>query len=335
MTGPWRPLPASLGALFTVSEANARGIGRGRLRLSDVERLFPGAYGRVGTGILRHAEDAKLLHERELWRRRQLRAARAYGMIMRPTQFFSGLTAAVILGLPVPQRSSEDIEVASFAPDHPPRMVGVRGRKISRHLVTVTTYRGFRVTSPASTWVMLAGELELEDLVALGDAVLRHPRIGGTTRFERPPLATAASLNAEIRRGRRVGLASARRALPLLTTKSASAPESHLHLRFREWGLPDPALDHDVFDAAGQFLGCTEIAYPEFKVAFEYEGDHHRVSQKQWDRDIEKARDYTAAAWITIRVTAHLLYTTPEDLRRIAESTLRARGWRPRKRAAV
>lgn len=176
---------------------------------------------------------------------------------------------------------------------------------------------------------MLAGELEMPDLVALGDAVLHHPRIGGTTRLERPPLATAATLTAEISRGRRIGLTAARRAVPLLTTRSASAPESHLRLRLREWGLPDPALDHDVCDATGRFLGCTEIAYPEFNVAFEYEGDHHRVSRKQWDRDIEKARDYTAAGWITIRVTAHLLYTAPGELRRIAESTLRSRGWRP------
>lgn len=175
---------------------------------------------------------------------------------------------------------------------------------------------------------MLAAELDQPDLVALGDAVLRHPRIGGTHRFERPPRAIAADLQTEIGRGRRIGLDAARHALPLLTTQSASAPESHLRIRLREWGLPKPALDHDVFDADGQFLGCTEIAFPEFKVAFEYEGDHHRVSRKQWDRDIEKARDYTAAGWITIRVTASLLYTTPEDLRRIAESTLRSRGWR-------
>lgn len=248
---------------------------------------------------------------------------------MRPNQCFSGPTAAVILGLPVPPRKSEDIEVASVTPHHPPRMVGVRGRKISQHLVTVTTHRGFRITSPASTWVMLAAELELADLVAAGDAVLRCPRIGGTTRYERPPLATAASLNAEISRGRRVGLTSARRALPLLTTQSASAPESHLRMRLREWGLPKPALDHDVYDAAGKFLGCTEIAYPDFMVAFEYEGDHHRVSRKQWERDIEKARDYSASGWITVRVTAHLLYTTPDELRRIAESALRSRGWCP------
>lgn len=269
------------------------------------------------------------LHRTELWRRRQLRRAYAFQKVMGPHLFFSGRTAALIWGLPVPPSTSSDIDVACRYPGQTPRIAGVRCQRVRTHLVTVTTHRGFRVTSPASTWVMLAAELELSDLVALGDAVLHRPRIGGTTRLERPPLATAAALSTEIGRGRRIGLAAARRALQLLTTQSASAPESHLRLRLREWALPEPFLDLDVRDATGQFLGCTEIAYPEFKIAFEYEGDHHRVSKAQWDRDIEKARDYTAAGWITIRVTAHVLYTTPEELRRIAEATLRSRGWRP------
>ena len=269
------------------------------------------------------------LHPSELWRRRQLRRAYAFQKVMGQHLFFSGRTAALIWGLPVPPSTSSDIDVACKYPGQTPRIAGVHCHRVRQDLVTVTTHRGFWVTSPASTWVMLAAELEMPDLVALGDAVLHRPRIGGTTRLERPPLATAAALNAEISRGRRIGLATARRALPLLTTQSASAPESHLRLQLQQWGLPKPTLDHDVRDAPGQFLGCTEIAYPEFKVAFEYEGDHHRVSKTQWDRDIEKARDYTAAGWLTIRVTAHLLYTTPGELRRIAESTLRSRGWRP------
>ena len=246
---------------------------------------------------------------------------------MRPGQFFSGLTAAVILGLPVPRCDSDDIEVAACAPHHPPRMVGVRGRKINEHLVTVTSCGDLPISTAASTWVMLAAELELPDLVALGDAVLRRVRRAGTSRLERPPHATELDLATEIARGRRAGVATARLALSLMTAQSASAPESHLRLRLREWGLPKPTLDHDVFDETGRLIGCTEIAYPELQVAFEYEGDHHRVSTQQWNRDIEKVRDYTSAGWLTVRVTAQLLYAQPEKLRGIAEAALRSRGW--------
>lgn len=326
MTGPRATLPRSLGPLFTVAEARLHGVGRGRLRASDVEPLFPGVYGAIDGSAIPIAERS-VSSSQAAWRRDHLRRVLAFAKVMRSTQCFSGVTAAVILGLPLPPQTAADIEVGSYAPTHAPRVVGVRGRKLHPALVSTVTHRGLCVTSPPSTWVMLAAELALPDLVALGDAIVRRPRIPGTARLERQPLATLDDLRAEIDRGRRPGLAAARRALPLLSRHSASAPESHLRLRLREWGLPDPALDVDVRDASGRLLGCTEIAYPEFRVAFEYEGDHHRVSRAQWDRDIDKARDYTAAGWITVRVTARLLYATPERLRRIAEATIRSRGW--------
>ncbi len=289
--------------------------------------MFRGAYARAGSVPSEEDEGGGVLHPRERWRRRQLHRADAYRRIMLSHVFFSGRTAAAICDLPVPPRPTDDIEVACVVPGQAPRVRGVLSARVREHLVSTTTHRGFRVTSPPSTWVMLAADLALPDLVALGDAVIRRPRIAGTSRLERQPFATLEDLHAEIDRGRRPGLVAARRALPLLSPHSASAPESHLRLRLREWGLPDPALDVDVRDASGRLLSCTEIAYPEFRVAFEYEGDHHRVSRAQWDRDIEKAREYTAARWITVRVTARLLYATPERLRGIAEATLRSRDW--------
>lgn len=36
----------------------------------------------------------------------------------------------------------------------------------------------------------------------------------------------------------------------------------------------------------------------------EYEGDHHRTDRRQWDYDVRRYEDLTAAGFVVIRVTA-------------------------------
>lgn len=118
--------------------------------------------------------------------------------------------------------------------------------------------------------------------------------------------------------------------LPLISPHSASAPESHLRLQLGRWRLPAVSLDHDVYASNGRLLGCSEFAYPEYRVALEYEGDHHRTLTSQWDRDIEKHRDYARAGWDAIRVTSRLLHRRPDDLHAQIREALGERGWRAR-----
>lgn len=96
-----------------------------------------------------------------------------------------------------------------------------------------------------------------------------------------------------------------------------------------EWGFPQPALDYDVYDHRGTLLGASEIAFPEYRVALEYEGDHHRIEQRQWNRDIAKYEAYARAGWHPVRVTASLLYRPHSPLRSNIATTLSQRGWLP------
>ena len=242
---------------------------------------------------------------------------------------FSHATAAVIHGLPIPARNDDHIDIASVESGHPPRMTGVRGRYLNSACIELTVVAGLPVPSPADVWAMLGAELSLPDLVALGDAVIRRPRIPGTRRLERPPYATCDDLAAIVERVQRRGNAALRQVLPLLATGSASAPESHLRLLLMEWGVPEPALDYDVYDGAGRFLGASEFAFPQYRLALEYEGAHHRVRTRQWNRDIDKYHAYEAAGWGVIRVTASLQYTRTRELRSRVETALRQRGWTP------
>lgn len=326
MVRPPARLPAELGEVFTYSEALAAGVNRGRLQRADIERVAQGLY-RLKRSAAEESAPRADEHPAQSWRRRQLERAGMVWRLLPDDVFFCGYTAAVIWGLPVPPSGSDDLEIAVLTPCRPPIRSGMRSSTFSRHLVSSTLHDGFRVIAPASLWCTLGPRLTHDALVALGDALIREARVPGTHRLEAPPLTTRARLEATVRTGRRPGLVRLREALPLLSTQSASPPETHLRLRCREWGLPVPALDFDVRNAHGRLLGASELAFPEFRVALEYEGDHHRTSVRQWNRDIEKQQAYAAAGWTMIRVTARMLYREPNRLRAVLLQAFRDRGW--------
>lgn len=68
----------------------------------------------------------------------------------------------------------------------------------------------------------------------------------------------------------------------------------------RQAGLPEPVLDYDVLDRYGRFLGCSELAYPELKIAIEYESDGH-LTRSQLQRDIDKYQLYAEAGMYSRR----------------------------------
>lgn len=183
------------------------------------------------------------------------------------------------------------------------------------------------MSDPASTWAMLAPSLGRNAAVALGDAVIREVRIPGTVRLERPPHAGLRDLEDLARTSRRPGGPMLRRILPLLSPHSASPPESDLRLLLQEWRLPRFELDHDVLDSEGRLAGCSEFAFPRYRLAVEYEGRGHLYDAHQWDRDIEKYRRYEQLGWEAIRVTAELLYRRPEQLHGQILEALHRRGW--------
>lgn len=304
------PLPEAFGSGFSAAQARAAGVGARRLSQNDVIRVASGLYLRDSSG----APEGAAEHQAAAWRRLQLEHALALGACLRSGVFFSGRTAAVLWELPVPADPRPALEVSCFAPSRAPRRAGLLAHKVEPHLARVVEHRGVMVTDPVSTWAMLAHRLAIPDGIALGDAVIRAPRIPGTARLKRPPLAGLEDL-ASAAILRRPGADRLRAMIPLLSTQSASAPETHLRLLIREWGLPEPQLDHDVYDSTGRLLGCSEIVFPRYRLAMEYEGGHHLTDARQWNRDIDKYSDYAAAGWETLRVTASLLYQQRPSLR--------------------
>jgi very-short-patch-repair endonuclease len=91
-------------------------------------------------------------------------------------------------------------------------------------------------------------------------------------------LVTPAQLDAAIERAprgwRRPGVPALCEALEAWTgpIQPESPAEARLVRRLAEWGLPEPVLQHVVRHPAGGFVARLDIAWPEHRVALEYDG---------------------------------------------------------------
>ncbi len=81
--------------------------------------------------------------------------------------------------------------------------------------------------------------------------------------------------------------------------------------------LPPPIAQFDVRGAAGQFIARVDFAWPDAKVAVEYEGMWHGQPQ-QVAPDRRRLNELTAAGWTVVLVTAADLRDRVQVIARIA-----------------
>ena len=146
-------------------------------------------------------------------------------------------------------------------------------------------------------------------------------------RWPREPVArmhkaeTLVAVAAE-RTGKR-GATALRMALGLMRPKVKSPGETALRLVLHRGGLPEAALNVDVFEGR-VWLGQPDLVYWQAKVAVEYEGDYHRVSKTAFENDILRRERFADAGWHMIRVTSGDLNLRPQELiARVARWVLR------------
>lgn len=301
-----RPLPPHLGDAFGRARALAAGVSPGRLRTRDLERPFHGARLAHPDAAKDSGEGIELPRTPDEEKRARLQhRARAYAEVMGAHAFFIGLTAAALWGAPLPDDfdPEADLEVGTVYPHRAPRGRGVRARQVRPHLVTTRVRDGLRVASPASTWALLGGELDGRWLVILGDYFVRIPRGPGGRPRPRDQLTTPERLRAAAsepqRRHRRILQA----ALADVRVGSFSRLETEYRLDAAAAGLPEMELDVEIRDAKGHLLGIADGVHRRYRVLVEIEGDHHRTSRRQWNRDIERLAAFAAENWEVIRVT--------------------------------
>ncbi|UOZ11763.1 endonuclease domain-containing protein [Amycolatopsis sp. WQ 127309] len=103
------------------------------------------------------------------------------------------------------------------------------------------------------------------------------------------------------RRSRR-GIHRAQMLLALATGKAESPPESILRLIVVEAGFPAPEAQYEVATIDGRTFYVLDIAWPEVRIALEYDG--FAAHEERQERDAERDGRLAGRGWVTIRATA-------------------------------
>jgi hypothetical protein len=277
MSGPVLP-DAMRTRPFTVAELRDAGLPRSRLR-------HPGLH--LPTRSVRSVAPVDTVLDRAI----------AFAAALPGDCAFSHATAALILGLPLPQRFEAQTALDVMRPSHhtPIRRRGCVGhRGLETRMVVEAS--GLRVVAPVDTWVDL-GELTLrgltvDDLVVAGDVVVGRLRPGD------PPLSDAVAS-----RSRPRGASGLVRAAALVRPGSRSPMETRSRLMFHRAGFPEPEVNSVVRDAQGGWLLEGDLVWRQHRVIGEYQGAHH-ASIKRRSADSSRASSVEEHGWRVLEIFA-------------------------------
>jgi very-short-patch-repair endonuclease len=97
------------------------------------------------------------------------------------------------------------------------------------------------------------------------------------------------------------GLVALRDAVALADSRSGSPMESRIRVAIHRYGLPPPQLQFPV----GPFL--LDLAYPEIRLAIEYDGRDHRTA-KRAVRDLRREAYLARLDWNVLRLDAATVF---------------------------
>ncbi|WP_245177119.1 type IV toxin-antitoxin system AbiEi family antitoxin [Geodermatophilus sp. DF01_2] len=257
-----------------------------QLRSSAWRRLYPDVYACAGLEVT-HA----------------IRAL-AVTRLLLPGAVASGRSAAALWGVDA-RTPEDDVEVTVPPACRGGAVTGVRVTRRPLPADAVTRTRAVPVTTPLRTALDLARTLPPVDAVVALDALVRTGLVG--LADVRGAVATATG------RGCRRARDAAARADGL----AESPQETRLRLVLHASTLPPPVAQHTVRDAEGRFVARVDFAWPEHRLAVEYEGAWHGQPQNV-ARDRARLNRLTAAGWRVVFVTAADVYRPAQLLTRIA-----------------
>lgn len=280
---------------FLVADAIDAGLSAGGLRSAALATPFRG---------IRAVQEPSTLIER----------ASAFAPLVRPWQCFGGVSALALLGLPVPQRlaRADVVELVSLKGRGKPEREGVRVRRLTGERLERWWVDGLPVAPVPLAWALVGGRCTVHELVVLGDAIVSAAANYPGRRI-RGPLASLDALREQVDAWvGRSGAAALRAALSQIRVGVESPRETDMRLLIVAAGMPEPEVQVEVFDpVTGLLLGRADLAHREQRVVEEYEGDGHR-SKEQWDRDIQKYRDFERVGLHVVRATNRDFVPSPD-----------------------
>jgi hypothetical protein len=232
-------------------------------------------------------------------------------LVMPRAGVLAGLTAATLWGAADLVDVDDPVEVVV-----PPGVrwtpgAGVVVRTAPLDGDVVVGKRGLRLTGRVRTALDLIRRGPVEDAVILLDRLVHE----GVVRLDDVRIAAG-----RLPRGR--GSRVAREVAGLADGLAESPQETRLRLILLRAGLPAPVAQYRVFDADG-LVGRLDFAYPDLRIALEYDGLWHGDRRAFLD-DRRRLNRLNAAGWLVIHVTL-------EDLRRPERLAARIRAARARR----
>lgn len=265
---------------FTLAEAQAQGVQRGRLLRADVQSVSRGIYRPAG------------------WDFDLESAARALSTAT-PGGWISHVTAARLRCSCLPTWLADSTELHLSKPRSLPgaRRKGVIGHTVIAAEDEVESVGGMRISTRTRTWLDMARLLPLNDLVCMGDELIRVPRQSLEGRDA--PFATIEELRALVGRHPNLqGVVRARQALELMRVGADSAPESLLRLAMLDAGIPEPELQIRLW-CADPFSPSADLGFRQRRVAIQYDGGHHLVEAQSLS-DRRRDKTFEAAGWTVL-----------------------------------
>ena len=262
------------------------------------EPIYPGVYAAKGQQLsLRHRTEGAWL-----WSRRRAIVA--------------GVAASALHGA---QWVDPDIPIELvWSNTRPPGGIVAREQLLADD--EVARVAGLPVTTPVRTAYDLGRYLPGGQAVARLDALMRAT-----------PFSTEDVLRLAERYPAARGVRRLRSVLHLVDAGASSPKETWLRLLLIDAGLPTPTTQVPVVDGY-RALAMLDMGWPEFGVAVEYDGDHHRSDRRQYVKDQWRLRKLAELGWVIIRVIAE---DKPKDVIERVRRALLARGWRAERTAIV
>jgi hypothetical protein len=221
----------------------------------------------------------------------------AASLAVRDRGAVSGLSALYLCGIDLLPRGGMPVEVT---------MHGTARLADTPHLTVVRSVLGtgdvvvgpVRFSTPVRTAFDLARRLPLTDAIIAIDAMLSKR------------LLTVDVLG-EYCGARRRWPGGA--AIPLVLDRIEPLTESPMETRLRlilvDGGLPRPTAQFRAYQGK-RFLGRLDLAYPQWKVGIEYDGDQHR-SRDVFREDVARLNKLRVAGWTVLRFTATDVFRNP------------------------
>jgi very-short-patch-repair endonuclease len=270
---PARPT-ALRGRVFRGHDAVARGLlTRTQLTSTAWRRLFRGVYA-----------DATLPDTHGV-------AIAGAALIIPPSAVFSGRSAAYLLGAETLAEPTMPVDVIVPEADRFGPVAGIQVRRTSLPDSDIRGLRQYSCTTPMRT------ALDIARLEGLPESVVALDVLLGRGLISKERLRAAAEALQPCR-----GRTRGRRAVDLADERAESPQESRLRVLLQTAGLT-PVPQHVVLDAAGRFVARVDLAFPEHRIAIEYDGAWHGEAG-QLTRDRRRLNKLVAAGWTVLHLTA-------------------------------